>query len=222
MVVDSPCFSVVRSLTSWYAFLLLFFLRCLPRSSAAVSVTALLKWVTMESRSASSSTSIARGANLPPIVAWKALITVGSFSFSRSNLILGWVGFLEFLRRVWKVNITMSWSLPTSAPGNVLVLAVLIPEWNRLFHYYVVKWYCSNFRIIKAFFSGIQIVGIIMVFAVVFAGGKLLFSSKLVVNPSLMKNNVLSKGFKVTPCSSGALDYFRARRGPFTPGRKCF
>ena len=76
----------------------------------------------MESRSASSSTSVARGANLPPIVAWKALITVGSFSFSRSNLILGWVSFLEFLRRVWEVIITMSWSPPTSAPGNVLVL----------------------------------------------------------------------------------------------------
>ena len=55
------------------------------------------------------------------------------FSFSRSNLILGWVGFLEFLRRVWKVVITMSWSLPTSAPGNVLVLAVLIPERNGFF-----------------------------------------------------------------------------------------
>ena len=80
----------------------------------------------MESRSASSSTSIARGANLPPIVACKTLITVGLFSFSRSNLILGWVGFLEFLRRVWKVIITMSWLLPTSAPGDVLVLAVLI------------------------------------------------------------------------------------------------
>ena len=99
------------------------FRRCLPRSSAALSVTALLKWVTMESRSASSSTSVARGPNLPAIVAWKALITVGSFSFSRSNLILGWVGFLEFLRRVWKDIITTSWSLPTSAPGNVLVLA---------------------------------------------------------------------------------------------------
>ena len=109
------------------------FRRCLPRSSAAVSFTALLKWVTIESSSAFSSTSVARGANLPHIVAWKALITVGSFSFSRSNLILGWVGFLEFLRRVWKVIITMSWSLPTSAPGNVLVLANLIPEWNRFF-----------------------------------------------------------------------------------------
>ena len=33
----------------------------------------------------------------------------------------------------------MSWSLPTSAPGNVLVLAVLIPEWNRFFHQDVVN-----------------------------------------------------------------------------------
>ena len=89
--------------------------------------------VTMESRSASSSTSVAKGANLPPIVARKALITVGSFSFSRSNLILGWVCFLEFLRRVWEVIITMSWSLPTSAPGNVLVLAVLISGRNCFF-----------------------------------------------------------------------------------------
>ena len=109
------------------------FRHCLPRSSAAVSDTALLKWVTMESRSASSSISVARGATLPTKVAWKVLIIVESFSFLRSNLILGWVGFLEFLRRVWKVIITMSWSLPTSAPGNVLVLAVLIPERNRFF-----------------------------------------------------------------------------------------
>ena len=58
----------------------------------------LLKRVTMESRSASSSSSVARGANLSPIVASKAFITVGSFSFSRSNLILGWLCFLEFLK----------------------------------------------------------------------------------------------------------------------------
>ena len=191
MFVDLPCFSVVRSLTRWYAFLLLFFLRhastswhwpyiqvsfaifisvlifllislkssapfgsplfffrsrlwshrsrisgvtqgfifrrCLPRSSAAVSVTALLKWVTMESRSASSSTSVARGANLPRIVAWRIiqLLEVKPDSW------LGWFSWI--LRRVWKVIITMSWSLPTSAPGNVLVLEVVIPERNRFF-----------------------------------------------------------------------------------------
>ena len=197
MVVDLPCFSVVRSSTSWYAFLLLFFLRhdstfwhwpCIQVSfchlhlrpdlsfnlsivfssfwlashflQVSSSVTkikdlrgnpglplptliakkfncsvcyCLVELVTMESRSASSSTSVARGANLPPIVSWKALITVRSFSFSRSKLILGWFGFLEFLRHVWKDITTMSWSLQTSAPGNVLVLAVLRPERNRFF-----------------------------------------------------------------------------------------
>ena len=89
--------SLVTKITHLRGYL---FRRCLSRRSAAVSVTALLKWVTMESRSASSSTSVARGANVQPIVAWKSFITVGSFSFSRSNLILGWVGFLDFLRRV--------------------------------------------------------------------------------------------------------------------------
>ena len=70
-------------------------------------------------------------------VAWKALITVGSFSFSRSNLILGWVGFLEFLRRVLKVIITMSWSLPTSAPRNVYIVNTLpsICEQLTIFYY---------------------------------------------------------------------------------------
>ena len=57
-----------------------------------------------------------------------------------------------------------------------------------------------------------------------FSGGRLLFSSKLVFNssPELMKSAVPCKGFKMTPCSSGALDYFRARRGPFTPGKFTF
>ena len=41
-------------------------------------------------------------------------------------MILGWVGFLEFLRRIWKVIIIMQWSLPSSALGNVLVLAVFV------------------------------------------------------------------------------------------------
>ena len=84
----------------------------------------------MESRSAYESTIVVRGEYLPPIVAWKGLIIVGSFRFSRPNMFYGEVGFLDFLRRIWKVSITMSWSLPTSAPGNVLVLAVLILEWT--------------------------------------------------------------------------------------------
>ena len=112
MVVDLPCFSVVRSLTSWYAFLLLFFVRYASTSwhctciqvSFAIFISVLIfkafnlstvfgsfwlaslflqvsslvtkikdlrgnpglplpAWVTMESRSASSSSSVARGEN---------------------------------------------------------------------------------------------------------------------------------------------------------------
>ena len=74
------------------------FRRCLLRSlwSTAVSIAALLKWMIMESKTASSSSSMARGANLLSVAAaWKAT-TVGSFSFSRSNPIVGWFGFLDF------------------------------------------------------------------------------------------------------------------------------
>ena len=68
-----------------------FFWHCLPRSVFAVSVTTLLNSVTLESISASSFTSIVRGATLPPIVAWEAFISQGSFSFLVSNLIFGYI-----------------------------------------------------------------------------------------------------------------------------------
>ena len=48
-----------------------FFWRCLPRISLAVSVTAVLKVVIIESMSVSSLPMMVRGANLPPIVARK-------------------------------------------------------------------------------------------------------------------------------------------------------
>ena len=150
-VVAFPCFTVVKSFTSWYTLLLLFFLRfssiwlhcspiqfslafsctswcccslscifqilqaqifsfsvlsfrrtdqefvqwsrfffffwrCLQRISLAVSVTAVLKMVIIESMSVSSLLMMVRGANLLPIIAWKVSNTLGSFSFSMSNL----------------------------------------------------------------------------------------------------------------------------------------
>ena len=48
-----------------------FFWRCLPRISLAVSITAVLKAVIIESRSVASLSTIVRGANLPPAIAWK-------------------------------------------------------------------------------------------------------------------------------------------------------
>ena len=174
-VVTSLCFTVVKSFTSWYALLLMFFLRfssislhwspiqfslaflmyllmllftslyfsdpsgsnlfflsslllshrsrisaviqgflfwqCLPRISLAASVTAVLKVVITESMSVSSLLMMVRGANLPPIIAWKVSNTLGSSSFSRSNLSLVCFGLLILFRRRWKVIISKSWSL---------------------------------------------------------------------------------------------------------------
>ena len=58
----------------------LFFWRCLPRISLAVWVTAVLKVVIIESMSISSLYIMVRGANFPPIIAWKVSNTLGSFS----------------------------------------------------------------------------------------------------------------------------------------------
>ena len=62
----------------------------------AVSVTAVLKVVIIESMSVSSLLVMVRGANLPPIIAWKVSNTLGSCSFSRSNLSLVCFGLLIF------------------------------------------------------------------------------------------------------------------------------
>ena len=74
----------------------LFYWRCLPRTLLAVSVTAVLKVVIIESRFVLSLLIMVRGANLPPIIAWKVSNTLGSVSFSRSNLSLVCFGLLIF------------------------------------------------------------------------------------------------------------------------------
>ena len=45
----------------------------------------------------------------------------GSLNFSRSNLSLGWFGFLPFFGQTQNVIITRSWSLPMSALGKLFV-----------------------------------------------------------------------------------------------------
>ena len=62
-----------------------FLLTMFARISLTVSVTAVLKVVITESRTASSLFMMVRGANFPPIIAWKVSNALGSFSFSRSN-----------------------------------------------------------------------------------------------------------------------------------------
>ena len=73
--------------------------RQLQRISLAESVTAVLKVVITESMSVSSLFMIVRGANFPPIIAWKVYNTSGSFSFSRSSLSLVCFGLLILFRR---------------------------------------------------------------------------------------------------------------------------
>ena len=38
----------------------------------------------------------------------------------------------DSFRRMWKVIISKSWSLPMSAPGELCVLAMFTPDWKRL------------------------------------------------------------------------------------------
>ena len=70
------------------------FWQSLPRISLAVSVTALLKVVIIQSMSAFSLFMMVRSANFLPIIAWQISNTLGSFSFSRSNLSLVCFGLL--------------------------------------------------------------------------------------------------------------------------------
>ena len=70
-----------------------------PSISMAASVTAVLLVVIMVLMSVSSFLRPMTGANYPPIVAWKVHAPSGPFNFSRSNLRLGWFGFLAFFRR---------------------------------------------------------------------------------------------------------------------------
>ena len=97
-----------KSFLSWFFLLLhrlrisavtpFFFWQCLPRIWLAVSVTAVLKVVIIESMSVSSLLMMVRGANFPPIIVWKVSYTLGSFSFSRSNLSLVCFGLLSFFQ----------------------------------------------------------------------------------------------------------------------------
>ena len=104
--------------------------RCLPRMLLAVSVTAVLTLLIKASISVSWFSRARRGANYPPIVAWKISAMFGSLSFSRLNLNLMLPWFLTLLRRSLDI-ITCSWSLPMSALGKLLVFAIFTLDWKR-------------------------------------------------------------------------------------------
>ena len=134
----SPFVAQINNVCSGKVF---FFWRCLPKISMAVSVTAVLKVVIIESMSVSSLLMMVRGANLPPIIAWKLSNTLGSFSFSRSNLSLVCFGLLIFVfcffgqakveghhQQVVITSIVCSWK--TSCSGNVHSWSEGLPHKN--------------------------------------------------------------------------------------------
>ena len=91
-----------------------FFWQCLPRISLAVSVTAVLKVVIIESVSVSSLLMMVRGANLPPITAWKTSKLETSFiSFPNLELSTLWhykTSFISFSN----LELSSSWPYKTS------------------------------------------------------------------------------------------------------------
>lgn len=76
-------------------------------------------------------TSMLRDANLPPTWAWKISPSLGSFSFPRSKRVQGLLRQCLVFSFSLKVVITILWSLPISAPGNVLVFAWLTLDLKR-------------------------------------------------------------------------------------------
>ena len=90
--------------------------------------------VITESRSVSSLFMMVRCANFPPIIAWKVSNTLGSFSFSRSNLSLVWFGLLIFFQvkveghhqQVMVTSSVCSWK--TSCSGNVHSWSEMLPH----------------------------------------------------------------------------------------------
>lgn len=90
---------------------------CFPSSSLAASVIILLKVVVITSASSSSASS---GVNFPSIITWNVSQMEWSFSLSRLNFILVFVGFLIFLSLTLKFMRTRSWSLPMGTSLSLL------------------------------------------------------------------------------------------------------
>ena len=67
-----------------------------------------------------------RGVNFPPIMTLEESATSGSLKLSQANFSQVLFGLLVPFRRVRKVIFSNSWSLPTSDPGKLLILAMLM------------------------------------------------------------------------------------------------
>ena len=108
-----------------------FFWRCLPKISLAVSVTAVLKvviWIYVCIFVAHDG----ERCTLHAYHSWKVSKTLGSFSFSRSNLsLVCFTLLIFFFRRGRKVIISKLWTLPMSAHGKLRVLAMFTYDRKR-------------------------------------------------------------------------------------------
>ena len=104
----------------------------MPRTSLAVSVTAVLK-VSVNISMFISESRMESAAKFPPIYAWKLSATSGS------NLILVMHCFFALFRCNFKVSMTSSWSLPMSAPGKLRVLANVHACFESFLHHDVVN-----------------------------------------------------------------------------------
>ena len=135
MVLVCPRFILVRVFTSWFAFLLLFFLMLSSISWHCASIR--YSWFFM-----------------PFLISWLTALYFSalllsrvfpSFSALRSicQLILVGPCIFIFFKRSRKDIITKSWSLPMSAPGKLLVLAVFTLVMKRLLTmiYSIWLWY---------------------------------------------------------------------------------
>ena len=105
-----------------------FFWRCMPRISLAVSVTAVLKVVIIESKSASSLFMMVRGVNLPWLGRFPTHWDLSAFR--GQTWVLPVLACWFFFSRRWKVIISKWWPLPMSAHGKLRVLAMFIPDRN--------------------------------------------------------------------------------------------
>ena len=74
---------------------------------------------------------MARGANFPPIIAWKVSNTLGSFSFLRSNLSLVCFGLLIFFQAKAEGDHQQVVITSMSAPEKLRVLVMFTPDRKR-------------------------------------------------------------------------------------------
>ncbi|KAH3885336.1 hypothetical protein DPMN_009330 [Dreissena polymorpha] len=84
-----------------------------------------------------------RAASLPPICDRNTAVITGSFNFSKFNQMRGFFVMRLLFNFSFIVVNTKSWSLPMYAPGNILVLALLMLDLKRCGASMKSVWMCT-------------------------------------------------------------------------------